>query len=203
MVSSTLGGSITTFWKRRSRAPSFSMYIRYSSRVEAPIHWSSPRARAGLKILLASSEPLAPPAPTMVCSSSMNRITSRFFSSSFIMAFIRSSNWPRYFVPATRAARSREITRLSNKTRETLRCTMRRASPSTIAVLPTPGSPIRIGLFFFRRERICDTRSISDSRPTIGSRAPSSAILVISRPKLSNTGVLLFAVPACLLPPFG
>ena len=27
--------------------------------------------------------------------------------------------------------------------------------PSTTAVLPTPGSPIRTGLFFWRRERIC------------------------------------------------
>ena len=29
---------------------------------------------------------------------------------------------------------------------------MRCASPSAIAVLPTPGSPIRIGLFLVRRE---------------------------------------------------
>ena len=28
-----------------------------------------------------------------------------------------------------------------------------RASPSTTAVLPTPGSPMRTGLFFVRRER--------------------------------------------------
>ena len=121
MVSSTEGGSINTFWKRRSKAPSFSMYMRYSSRVEAPIHWSSPRANDGLNIFEASNEPLAPPAPTIVWISSINKITSRFFSSSFIIAFIRSSNCPRYLVPATRAARSNEITRLSNKTRLTLR----------------------------------------------------------------------------------
>ncbi|MCY1552913.1 hypothetical protein D9M68_893460 [compost metagenome] len=149
-----LGGSISTFWKRRSNAPSFSILVRYSSKVDAPIHCSSPRARAGLKILEASSEPLAPPAPTIVWISSMKRITSLFFSSSFMIAFMRSSNCPRYLVPATSAARSREITRLSNSTRLTLRCTMRRARPSTIAVLPTPGSPIRIGLFFFLRESI-------------------------------------------------
>ena len=35
------------------------------------------------------------------------------------------------------------------------------ARPSTIAVLPTPGSPIRTGLFFLRRARIWMTRSIS------------------------------------------
>src|SRR5437867_579050 len=33
------------------------------------------------------------------------------------------------------------------------------ANPSTIAVLPTPGSPIRTGLFFLRRDRISITRS--------------------------------------------
>ena len=47
--------------------------------------------------------------------------------------------------------------------------TMRRARPSTIAVLPTPGSPIRTGLFFVRRERTWMTRRISSSRPMTGS----------------------------------
>ena len=62
-----------------------------------------------------------------------------------------------------------------------------------MAVLPTPGSPIKIGLFFLRRDKICATRSISFSRPTIGSSLPFSATLVKSRPKLSKTGVLLFS----------
>ena len=154
MVSSTLGGSITTFWKRRSSAPSFSICILYSSNVDAPIHCNSPRANAGLNILEASNEPLAPPAPTMVCISSINKITSLFFSNSFMMAFILSSNWPRYFVPATNAAKSNEITRLSNKTRLTFLCTILKAKPSTMAVFPTPGSPIKIGLFFLRRLNI-------------------------------------------------
>ena len=39
--------------------------------------------------------------------------------------------------------------------------TIRRASPSTMAVLPTPGSPIRTGLFLVRRERTWITRRIS------------------------------------------
>ncbi len=47
-------------WKRRSRAPSFSMYLRYSSRVVAPMHWISPRARAGLRTLEASMAPFGP-----------------------------------------------------------------------------------------------------------------------------------------------
>ena len=66
MVSATLGGSMITFWKRLSNAPSFSICILYSSNVEAPMHCNSPRANAGLNILDASNEPLAPPAPTIV-----------------------------------------------------------------------------------------------------------------------------------------
>jgi hypothetical protein len=59
-----------------------------------------------------------------------------------------------------------------------------------MADLPTPGSPINNGLFFFRLERIWETLSISFSLPTIGSNLSSSANLVKSRPKLSKTGVL-------------
>ena len=61
-----------------------------------------------------------------------------------------------------------------------------------MAVLPTPGSPMRIGLFFLRRLRIWVTRSISFSRPMTGSSLPSRASCVRSRPKWSRNGVLLF-----------
>ena len=71
MVSSTVGSSTCTGWKRRSRAASFSIYLRYSSIVVAPISCSSPRASAGFNILEASIAPSAPPAPMIVCSSSM------------------------------------------------------------------------------------------------------------------------------------
>src|SRR5881227_2025354 len=54
---------------------------------------------------------------------------------------------------------------------------MRWARPSTMAVLPTPGSPIRTGLFFWRRARICMIRSISVCRPTTGSSLPACARL--------------------------
>src|SRR5260221_502418 len=63
MVSSTEGSSTRTFWKRRSSAASFSMYLRYSSSVVAPTQCSSPRASAGLSMLPASIEPSALPAP--------------------------------------------------------------------------------------------------------------------------------------------
>ena len=64
--------------------------------------------------------------------------------------------------------------------------TMRWASPSTIAVLPTPGSPISTGLFLVLRERIWTTRRISSSRPITGSRRPERASATRSRPYFSR-----------------
>ena len=95
-------------------------------------------------------------------------------------------------MPATSEVRSSVITRLPNSTRDTLRRTMRKARPSAMADLPTPGSPISRGLFFLRRDSIWHTRSISFSRPTTGSSLPSRAYCVRSLPKLSSTGVELF-----------
>lgn len=40
MVSGTEGSGVRTCWKRRSKAASFSMYLRYSARVVAPMQWS-------------------------------------------------------------------------------------------------------------------------------------------------------------------
>ena len=60
----------------------------------------------------ASIAPSAPPAPTTVCSSSMKRISCPSEARiSSITVFSRSSNSPRYFVPAIIPARSSAITR--------------------------------------------------------------------------------------------
>lgn len=69
--------------------------------------------------------------------------------------------------------------------------TMRRAKPSAMAVLPTPGSPIRTGLFFVLRERICKTRRISVSRPITGSILPARARAVRSVPYFPASGICL------------
>ena len=66
---------------------------------------------------------------------------------------------------------------------------MASARPSTIAVLPTPGSPISTGLFLVRRVRIWVTRRISSERPITGSSLPSRAHFVRSRPYSSRKGV--------------
>ncbi len=163
------------------------MYLRYSFSVVAPIARSSPRASAGFSMLEASIAPSAAPAPTSVCNSSMNRMIRPSDSViSFSTAFKRSSNSPRYFAPATSAARSRAITRFGRSTSGTSPATMRCARPSTTAVFPTPGSPISTGLFFVRRARICITRRISSSRPITGSSFPRRASSIRSRPYCSS-----------------
>src|SRR5690625_818172 len=99
---------------------------------------------------------------------------------------MRSSNSPRYFEPATIDDRSRETSFLPRRESGTSPSTMRRASPSTTAVLPTPGSPISTGLFLVRRESTWTTRRISASRPITGSRRPSRASSVRSTPYFSR-----------------
>ena len=176
MVSSTEGSSISTVWKRRTKALSASKYFWYSSKVVAPIVRSSPRARAGFKILAASIAPLPPPAPMRVWISSMKRMISPLLSvTSRIRPLRRSSNSPLNFAPAINAAMSKVKICLDCKFSGTSFCTMRQAIPSTIAVLPTPASPIKIGLFFLRRDKMCSTRRISSSRPIMGSSLPLSA----------------------------
>ena len=111
--------------------------------------------------------------------------------SSFITPMMRSSNCPLYLVPAMSEDISRAMMRLSSKAEGTFMDTIRSASPSTMAVLPTPGSPMSIGLFFFRRLSIWAMRSISFSRPTTLSNFFSAAFWVMSVPYLSRKGVSL------------
>ena len=152
---------------------------------------SSPRARAGLSRLDASTAPSLAPAPTMVCSSSINRMISPLESvTSLRKDFKRSSNSPRYLAPASMDPMLSETMRLLRMLSGTSPLTMRRAKPSAMAVLPTPGSPIRTGLFFVLRERICKTRRISVSRPITGSILPARARAVRSVPYFSSVWYL-------------
>jgi hypothetical protein len=129
----------------RSSAPSFSMCLRYSSSVVAPMHWISPRDSAGLSTLLASIAPSG-----AACADERVQLVDEehdvaHAAHSVMTALMRSSNWPRYFVPATISARSSTTMRLLRRmsgTRFSMICVAR---PSTIAVLPTPGSPRSTG----------------------------------------------------------
>ncbi len=130
-------------------------------------------------MLEASIDPSDAPAPTSVWISSIKRtILPSDRSISFKIFLRRSSNSPRYFVPAISEPRSRETSSLSLRDSGTSPCDMRMARPSTMAVFPTPASPIKIGLFLVRRERIWMTRRISLSRPITGSSLFSLASLV-------------------------
>ena len=70
----------------------------------------------------------------------------------------RASNSPRYFDPEVKRLRSKTATMLSCIRGGTAFCIIRTANPSAIAVLPTPASPSKTGLFFVLRPRICTTR---------------------------------------------
>ena len=148
---------------------------------------NSPRASIGFNILPASMAPSVFPAPTIVCSSSINKIISPslLFTSSKT-AFRRSSNSPRYFAPATNAPKSKENIFLSFNPSGTSPLTIRCARPSTAAVLPTPGSPINTGLFFVFLESIRMTFLISESLPITGSSFWLLALSTKSCPYFPN-----------------
>mmetsp|Transcript_48012 Transcript_48012/g.86845 ORF Transcript_48012/g.86845 Transcript_48012/m.86845 type:complete len:298 (-) Transcript_48012:582-1475(-) len=156
------------------------MYFRYSETVVAPMHCSSPRARAGLSRFAASMAPSAAPAPTSVWISSMKRMMSSAAVTSSMTSRRRCSNSPLYFVSATSSPSSSESTVVFCSRGGTLPSAISIASPSAMAVLPTPGSPIKTGLFLRRRTRICIARFTSSPRPMRGSNSPSRAFWVRS-----------------------
>ncbi len=98
--------------------------------------------------------------------------------------FSRFSNSPLTPAPACSSPRSRQSSRTLWSASGTLPSTMRRARPSTTAVLPTPGSPTTIGLFLRRRVRMSMIMRISSLRPSTGSISPAAARSVRSMVKL-------------------
>ena len=175
------GSSTFTTWKRRVSAASFSKYFLYSAQVVAAMVRSSPRASAGFSRLAASPCPAEPPAPINWCASSMNMMIG--FGEAFTSSMTprsRFSNSPFTPAPACSSPRSsvRRVTPCSpGGTSPEAR---RTAKPSTTAVLPTPASPVRIGLFCRRRVRMSMICLISVSRPRIGSIFPARACAVRS-----------------------
>ena len=164
------------------------MYILYSFNVVAPITWISPRANIGFKMLPVSIAPSTAPVPTMVWISSINIMIfpSLFLTSSSTFLSL-SSNSPRYLAPAIKLAIFNSQTVLFFKLSGTSPLTILCASPSTIAVLPTPGSPIRTGLFFVFLDKILVMLRISSSRPIIGSILRDFTSSFILRPYFSRT----------------
>jgi hypothetical protein len=107
------------------------------------------------------------------------------------ICWTRSSNSPRYFEPATMALTESSTRRLSRSASGTSPATMRWARPSTIAVLPTPGSPISTGLFFLRRASTSMVVSISFARPITGIELALAGELRQVAEYLSRFGVLV------------
>ena len=105
---SSVGSSTVMLENLRSKALSFSMVLRYSSKVVAPITRISPLESIGFRIFAASIAPSAAPAPISIWISSMNKTTSFAVEASSMQAFRRSSKSPRYFAPAKSWVRLRE-----------------------------------------------------------------------------------------------
>ncbi len=80
----------------------------------------------------------------------------------------RPSCWRRPAAARCRACRHARSSGAAARRRSATRA----AKPSTTAVLPTPASPVRIGLFCRRRIRMSMICRISSSRPVTGSSWP-------------------------------
>ena len=172
------------------------MPVRYSSSVVAPTTRSSPRASIGFIRLPASIAPSAlAGADDRVdlvdehddAALGLLHLAQHGLEALLELAAVLGAGDQRTHVerPEHAAAGASRARRPS---------AMRCASPSAIAVLPTPGSPISTGLFLVRRESTWMTRRISSSRPITGSSLPSRASAVRSRPYFSSALVLLLGV---------
>ena len=191
------GSSTNICWNLLANAASFSILSLYSFNVVAPIQCNSPLARAGLRRFDASIAPSAFPAPTRLWISSIKSIMeSWFWLISKSIDFNLSSNSPLNFAPATNAPKSREMSLLSLSESGTSLLIILWANPSTIAVFPTPGSPISIGLFLVLRHKTWILLLISSSLPITGSSFPVLARFVTS---IENFFKLLFCMFVLLL----
>ena len=173
------------------------MYFLYSAHVVAPIVRRLPRASAGFSRLAASPVPAAPPAPTSVCTSSMNRMIGLGLDCTSSMTWRRRcSNSPFMLAPACSRPRSSDSSETSFSCGGTSPRASRCAKPSTTAVLPTPASPVRMGLFWRRRIRMSTICRISSSRPFTGSILPSRARAVRSAQNFFSASCLPIAAGA-------
>ncbi len=174
MALSSLGSATCTTWNRRVSAGSFSMYFLYSAQVVAAIVRSVPRARAGFSRFAASPVPAAPPAPIErvgLVDEQDDRLGRRLHLVDHLSqpvlelalharAGLQQADVERVERHVLQAAAARRLARAAAR------------NPSTTAVLPTPASPVRIGLFCRRRIRMSTICRISSSRPMTGSISP-------------------------------
>ena len=114
-ASGTDGARTMIGWKRRSSAPSFSMYFRYSSSVVAPMRLDLAARERRLEHVRGVDGALGGAGADERVQLVQEEDTFSDCRISFMTALSRSSNWPRYFVPATRAPRSSWSSRLCDE----------------------------------------------------------------------------------------
>ena len=163
----------------------------------APISLISPLASIGLRIFAASIAPSAAPAPTILCISSIKTIMLPSFLISSNTRLSLSSKSPLYFAPASIDVMSSIYIFFVFSSSGTLPPAILIASPSAMAVFPTPASPTRQGLLFERLKSISITRFVSRSRPKHGSIFPSCASIVrfLPYPESADGSTLPFLLP--------
>ena len=122
----------------------------------------------------------------MLWTSSIARIIFPKDLHSSINPFTLDSNCPLNCVPATSEVISIKYTSLFTNLLGTSPLAIASAKALTIAVLPTPGSPIKAGLFLLRLFSIWIIRSSSTSLPITLSRFPCLAFSVKFSPKVSR-----------------
>ena len=119
---------------------------------------------------------------------------SSFSSTSFNIFLTLSSNSPLYFVPATSAPTSIFIIFLFLSFNGTSLFAIILLNSSTIAVFPTPASPIKIGLFLVLLHSISNSLLISFSLPITGSNSLFFAFSVKFIPSVSTSNFWCFLV---------
>jgi hypothetical protein len=140
-------GSTITFWNLLSSArPSLYAACTHQSRCPNGLNIASGKGRfkhvGGVKRACCTA------CPTMVCISSIKRMTFEVLESSFNIAFILSSNCPLYFVPATMAARS-VLQPFSRKAPWKLSFALFQGETFDNSRLANAGIADYMGLFFF------------------------------------------------------
>ena len=198
-VSSIDGSSMAIFWRRRASARSFSMCLNSSNVVE-PMTRRSPAVSRGFSIVARSIvPPVTAPAPTVAWISSINRMPFGRALSDLTTALKRSSKSPRKREPASSAPVSSAKISASFSVSCTSSESSRSASPSAMAVFPTPASPTNTGLFFRRRQSTSMVRCSSFVRPISGSSRPCLA-RAVRFVQYADSGSLAVADPGSPLP---
>ncbi len=170
-------------WKRRSRAASFSTCWRYSSSVVAPMHVQLAARQRRLEHVGGVHRALA----RAGADHGVQLVDEQQQVVAVVAHVLHQVRHPLLELAAVAAAgeHAREVERDQPPAGEQVRHVVVDedwAIPSTIAVLPTPGSPMSTGLFLVRRDRTSSVCSISchdRRRGRAGPRVPRGEVAAV------------------------